>query len=751
MRWNVYTLFIFVLPLAILSLLLSTAHADIVTGNIELFEQTSDNKTTDATGLTSVTKARSFLQRYTVNYNNLIFPTINLWAKMRAEQQATNTDTDGTTGKVTDTKLMPSAGITYTTPFVLTGVSYDELDEKVEAGGQSVTTIRATKNAFLGIRPEGLPTLDLQYSGQRRYDREHVTLDSEDTLYTLSSMYRPVRSVQLNYNVAYDDNQNRLTLGETQSVLQSGRVGYGDQFFDKRLALNAIYNISHQELQSTRGSTSGGGGAILVQLFPLGGLSSISDTPAQNVMDVNQALIDGNLTVGSGINIGQLPSLTGDIRQRNVGVDFGFATEVSTLFIWVDRTLPSSVSNSFAWDIYTSQDNQNWSLYQTVFPAPFGLFDNRFEVSFPAVKTRYIKAVTRPLSVAVVPPPGVDVSNIFITELQAFDAQASAQAGATKKTTVVASDSVNLDGKLYIVRADRHSLMYDIYYQEGKSDQSGQPTARHSLLTNALIGSERFTNVFSGSAKILVQDENTNGTMSTYYDYEASLIAVGSSLPKLSHNLILTGKRERWDQTRETKDSGIISLGNTGEMYPGINLYLQGVETIVSDVTDTITRRTDNTLVSSGASIVPHRTVTINLNYDWSQGYQQGSTALALGTTITRRQSSGGNISYSPFSSLYLFGSYQRIEENDKAPVTYTSFSGSWSAQHRGGALEIRLIYTENAESESQTRSRLYGPYVKWKINSRTYIDASYTISTTTAPDQRNEVKAFNSSLRLYL
>jgi len=747
--WNACKHVLLSFPLVILSLLQGAAHADVISGSVDLYEQTGDNKSTDATGLTSVSKTKSFLQRYNINYNNMIYPTINLWGRMRFEKQGTNSDTDGNSTKSTDTSLLPSVGITYmNSPFVVTGVSYDEWDEKQETGGSSLTTIRETKNAFLGLKPEGLPTLDLRYTGNRRFDSEHTTLDTEDNRYTLFSMYRPVKSLQLNYNADYDDNQNHLTLGETQATVQSGRVSYDDHFFDNRLVLNGNYNISRQVVESLAGSS--GGGAVQVQLFPINGLSSISDTPVLNVLDVNQALIDGNLTASTGLNIGQLPSVTGDTRRRNAGLDFGVATEISTLFVWVDRTLPSVVYNSFVWEIYTSQDNQNWSLYQTVFPAPFGPFDNRFEISFPAVQTRYVKAVTRPLSVAVVPPPGVDVNNIFITELQAFNARTLSQAAGSTTTTVLAQDTIYVDGKLYIVRGERRSLLYDLYYQNLMTDQSGKPPARQSTLANALIGMERFSKVFSGSAKILVQnDDHADGKTLTYYDYEASLAAMVESLRKLHHNLVLTAKREVWDQLSLTQDSGILSLGNTGELYPGINLSLQGVGTLVSKAVGTTVLDSDTVLVSFGADVVPHRALTMAVNADWSEGHQHGIAA-SFGASVIRRQSTGASVAYNPLSSLYLFGSIQRVEETNKPTVTYKNISGSWSAQQRGGTLEIRLLYAENNEAESQTRDRSYGPYAKWKINVRTSIDASYMISTSYSPEQKTEAQTFNSNFKLY-
>jgi hypothetical protein len=739
----------FLLVLFNLLFLQGTVHADVFTGSAELLEQIGRTNSVTSEGLTSVSKSTIFFQRYNLNYNNLVFPQVVLRAGARLEKQATTSDTDGATSRQNSTVLMPSAGITLANPFVTAGVSYDERDEKVESGGSSLRTFRETNNAFLGLRPEGLPTVDLIYSGQKRYDADRTSIDQEVQLFSLNTMYRPVRSVQLFYNTSYEDNQQHISQSETQVLSQSARAGYGDRFFMDRMSLATNYNISRQDVQFDRAGTAG---SVRTQIFPLAGLSAINDQPTIGVLNSTPALIDGNLTASSGMNIGQIPSLAGDIKKRNAGLDFGLPLEVSTLFVWVDRQVPADMANSFVWEIYVSGDNLNWSLHQTIFPAVFGAFDNRFELSFAAVSTRYIMAVTRPLSVALVPPPGVDVSNIFITEVQAFiDRTVSLTAGSTIKTTTN-SASLDVNTRVNIIRSERHTLLYDLYYVERTADQTGQPLSRASTLTNAIIANEKFNRVLFGGAKIMSQNDKFSGGGSlTTYDYEASLTASWATFPKLSHIAVLSGKREVVVETAIVKDSGTLSLTNTAEVYPGINAYLGGIENLVTSATHTVIARTDSSVVSFGANIVPHRTMTINLNYDWSEAQQRGNDASIVVTSlaVSRRRSMLASLAYNPLGSLYLFGLIQRIEEKGKAGITASIFSGSWSAQRTGGALELRFNYADNFESETRTRTRNYGPSARWKINAKAFLEVAYTIATIDTPLINQESAASNANFRM--
>ncbi len=729
-------------------LLQGAAHADILNGSVELLTQNGDSKTTDATGLTTDAKFRSLLQRYNLQFNSLLAPQVNLRAGLRAEKQISNNDGDNGNFRSTTTLLIPSVALTLANPFFTAGAGYEVRDETDESGGTSTRTFRDTTNTFLGFRPEGLPTLDLLYVGTKWYDRDHKTLDRDENMIQLGSTYKPVKSVQLNYSAVDDDLRDHLTLSDTRSLTQNARVGYTDRFFDDRWYLASDYNVSRQDAELTIGSVSG---TIRLQLFPIAGLSSINDTPQLGALSVNAALIDGNLTVSSGINIGQLPSQTGDIRQRNIGLDFGTQTAVSTLYVWVDRPLPSVVANSFSWDVYYSPDNQNWFLAQTVAPANFGQFDNRFEISFAGVTARYVKVVTRPLSVAVVPPLGFDVSNIFITEVQAFLDQPVVQAPGKKIKTVVQADAVDLNSRFHIIRTDRHSLLYDLYYRGSRFESAGQPAATASTLTNALNAYEKFSRVFSGSAKIMMENDTfPNKSKETYTDTEASLMAAWNSLRKLGHALTVTAKQETWKSLDQTRDTGTASLTNTAEVYQGVTAYLSVIKNLVSTETGSASGRGDDTLASLGTDITPHRALTINMSYSWQESIQQGSatSVSVLGATGRRTKSTFASAAYNPFSSLYLFGTIQRTEETGKPTITSTSLNGSWATQVTGGALEFRLIYTETSDSVDNSKTRTYGPYAKYRMNIRASLEAAYLISTIESNSGKTDSNTLNTTFR---
>jgi hypothetical protein len=181
-----------------------------------------------------------------------------------------------------------------------------------------------------------------------------------------------------------------------KSNFQNFRVAYGNSWLDRRLTFSTDYTVNYRKSETTRS----GAGELLEPVVPVAGLSSIDDTPARDPLPPDAALIDGDKLVPAGINLG-LPGPGGDARLRNFGIDLGFATEINTIWVWIDREIPPAIASAFSWRIYTSDDNLDWVLRQTLPSAPFGPFENRFEVRFTATVSRYVKLVVAPLNAGV--------------------------------------------------------------------------------------------------------------------------------------------------------------------------------------------------------------------------------------------------------------------------------------------------------------------------------------------------------------
>src|SRR3990172_3769780 len=504
------------------------AMADGINGFVELNYNALDTKTSDATGLSTESKQSSILERYNLSLERSLYPYLKLRAGGLFEKTFTNITIDDVDTRSSDAKTNPFVDLTLRNPFITAGAGYNKREEKQDTRGlSSSTTIRDTYNAIFGLRPEGLPTLDTLFMRTDAYDKARLFQNNENDYFSLSSRYKPVKDLDLRYQFTSDESKNRLTDLDVKVLTQTGKATYSGQFFNNRISLYSSYNIIQQETE-----------APALQLFPFSGLSAINDTPSNGALDPNPVLIDGDLTAGSGINIGQLPSQGGDTRQRNMGLDFVVPpAQVSALFVWVDRELPDVAAKSFTWDIYVSSDNQNWGTsVQTISNVPVVLVRDkwRFELNITGVTTptRYIKVVTRPLAVMLT--PGFDTSNIFVTELQAFAQRVPAPVmEKTTRTTQI----YDLSARTRLL--DAPYLYYDFYYWYTKTDTTG---VTRYILSNGLTLSQRLSRVFTGTARIAREDGEETAGKRVSYVYSASIMAI--PLPTLSNSLVMSGRTE---------------------------------------------------------------------------------------------------------------------------------------------------------------------------------------------------------------
>ncbi len=728
--------FLFSLVAAILVFLRGTAMADGINGSAEWNYSTSRSKETDATGLSTQSEGSAYFQRYNLSFSDLLYPQLSLRAGGQFDKTISVSESPDGQSRSSVINLMPTASLVFFNPFVSGGVGWSKREEKTDSGSATSTDFQDSKNAFLTFRPEGLPTLNLQVTRTNRYDKERErTNDTSDT-FSLGSAYVPLKNLNLFYNTGVTKDHNKLSETTTTTESQSGRASYGNRFFNNRVSLTADYTRARSSSE-----TRSGHGALKLPLFPFAGLSAISlfsaPTPSvSQTLSPNQLLIDGNLTASTGINIGQSVSLGGDTRFRYVAVDFVNATSVNTLDVFVtlnqaNQDLPAAVADNFTWYIYTSNDNLTWNLYQPGLKAVFDPFSNRFEISFPDVTTRYIMAAVQPLSVAVPQPPGVSISDIFITELQAFITRSSTLAGGKSSQ---GSELYDLNVRTTVLNSPL--LIYNMYYSHAKND----PGAANYTLGNSLSLSQRLSQVLTGTARVAREDSGSSspGTGRLAYLYSAALMA--TPLPTLSHSLVISGTRA--EAGGETNNSNSLFLSNSARLYQGIDVYLSGGASRSSSSTGS---DAESTSISAGAGITPHRDLSINLNY--ARG---ASSSSRNGTESPRNRSQNVSASaaYKPVETVYFFFSITGSSGTNVQRQTSRNYSVSW-APLSSGALQVSLSYAESVQSGGGGESfdRAKGAGVSWRVGPRMFLSAGYSITKSESALLISESKGFNANL----
>jgi hypothetical protein len=450
-----------------------SATADGLTGFIDYTFDTVSTKTTDASGQSVRTESKDFLQRYSFLYQQTIFPKLKFEAAGVFERDLTKLKTDGVEVDSSNTRFRPYATLTIRDPMYTAGVGYYLREEKVDTSLTRATiTEKEDYDAIFGWKPEGLPAIDARYTRTNIFDRDRTLVNSVKDYASLASRYA-VKGFDFSYFGTYSDTKDKLIGQETVDAVHNARAAFSSSFLNGRANLNTSYNIIRDTVTV---SSTGAGGSVQTEVFPFAGYSSVNDTPTIGALTANSALIDRNLTAGAGINIG-LPAAGADTSRRNIGADFLTPATANELWVWVDRELPQAIADSFSWDVYTSADNFNWSFLTTVFPATFGPFQNRFDITFQEVITRYIKVVVRPLQATVT--DATKFPEIVVTEIQAFLKRAVT--GSERESFTSTSQISSTDFRYRIT--DRPLLFYESSYFLSKRDTGTQEI---STLSNGI-------------------------------------------------------------------------------------------------------------------------------------------------------------------------------------------------------------------------------------------------------------------------
>ena len=690
-----------------------------ISGSLESTYSFFTSKTTDASGNTIKTSTQSADSRFQLDINTRIFPNLKLRAGGVAEGtwNAFNDKTNDIVTRTTVLDFRPYIDLTLQTPLYTASVGYDRRQNRVEVfGSPSVTLINDEYYGILGWRPEGLPSIDAQIRRRNLYDSDKDFQDIKEDFISLNPKYQ-YQGLRLEYYGTYLHHRDDLIDLDTEQYTHSGRASYANSFFNNRVTLSTNYNILYQE---TKARTAGQG-FVSNQVFPNAGLSRIDDTLTPVTLDANPALIDGNTTASAGIDlVSNVP-----LVKRQIGLDFLNPTEVNQLFVWVDRELTSTIVSSFSWELFTSDDNLTW-VPKLITSVNFGAFQNRFEINFSSVTTRFIKVVTTPLLRNPLVPP-----DIFVTELQAFlQTPAADLKGKISRTT----HNYDLDVKTRIL--DIPSLFYEVYYFFNRQDPSGQQ--RYDLI-NSLYANHRFSEVFSGKAKVGIENGRELGENKLAYLYDAAVIA--DPLRTLHHSLVFNGREEKIGGRPNNTNS--IILYNTAQLYKGYDINLNGGVTFTKQENGQDGR---DFLINFQTNIVPHRTMNLGLNYSNIISRRTGGDQVS---SSTYTQTVNFNLSYNPFRTLNLAAFLQFINEKGQKNRILQNYAINWSP-FPDGALQFNIAYNENYRTDDHLVERIFQPNIRYNFSKRSYVELSYQLIRSRSDIQKIDSNLLSTTVKIF-
>jgi hypothetical protein len=693
-----------------------TARADNVSLSAQFEYLSSDSETENKITLDRTESGSSvFRQRYNLNLSRNIYPYLVFRGGGSFKIEDTESDFEGGGSEVEKTTLRPYLELKLANPFIITGLGYQSMENRRKLSGSDATTdTRTTYYTFLSLRPDDLPELDLKYSRTNR-SSDPKTTDRVEDLVTVHSRY-PFEGGIVDY--AFNQSENKDRINDFRTVIRShnAKIQHARSFADGTVNINTGYWFSHSETDLE------GGGSTLVPQLRSAGLFSLDITPEDGpALGSIGGLIDGILDAPTSIDIG----LAGDESElTNIGLDLGFTAAVDTVHLWVDRELTPEVADSFTWYVYTSPDNTDnseWELHATVSPGDFGTFENRFEISFSSVQTRFIKVVVMPLLPSV--PGASGFPNIFVTEMEAFTRITSQDGFQTL--------SHNLNYNIAWRISDRTTTGYDWFFRNRKSEPADIET---TSMTNGVFINHVFSKIFTGGARASRQDLDDPGGESATNNYSASLRA--NYLPTFRQALTYSGTRTYGRQSDSRSDG--LFLRNNADLYHGWSAYLDTGLTWSRDED----RKARSLLTRVGTKLVPNEIVTLNLDYTANRTQSAGED---------ERLKETGNFQafILPSRNLSLFARLQYVEEEDSRS-TLQNYDINW-APNPGGSVQLFLSYNQRILSEGNVEETVLSPGLRWRITRYATFRTTYSLFESDSDTESRDSRNLTANLRLNL
>ncbi len=716
--------------------------AEGINGTMDLTYTRLNASATDASGTSSGQEIRAFTQLYNLRLEKNILPQLRLSAGGTFQKIDSDNIMNDLRQSSSTTLTRPYVDLVLGSPVLTLGTGFSRVaTDSTTSGIRSPTMLVDTYRGYLAWKPADLPTVDVTLTRTHNYDEDRAFQDLFNDQATLFSRYAPFKTLDLNYQGTITDSRDQISNIETKNVSNGGRIMYNDRFFKDRVVFSTTYDVSY----GTTEVTSGGTGTVPFRQSAFDGLFAASTSLNIGQLSSTPFLIDNDLsgTNNNLINIGSAPSaaIPPDTAPRNIGLKFGAATEMNMLLLWVNsgtNTLTSTVAGSFSWGIYTSPDGQNWSLYQTVAAAPYQPYPTlpgagNFTITFPNVKTQYIKVVVSPIQPV---GEGALFPVIAVTELQAFIQKSAAQvAGKTTNMTQ------QLGAYTKATLLNKPDLYYDLSYFLIDA-RSGGFSERRSTMTNGLTLAHRFSPVLSGSTRAERVDDTdpmVNGNIVTY-TYSASLMAI--PLPTLKDSLAYSYS-VRETTIGRTKTNALYS-NNTAELYRGVTSFLNAGWSFGTQENG---QETKGSTYSYGVGLVPLKTLSITLNASDQESTATGGGLAESTTTVTRLRNAAA--AYTPFSNLYLTAGISTVDQPALHDRTQ-SYGVNWSP-FPGGALQFSFAYSESKRSADNSTSKVTQPTVRWIISRWASAAVAYFSEESSSNIGRSSTRALSFNFRAIL
>lgn len=302
--------------------------------------------------------------------------------------------------EATQQKVVPSVSYfinNYLFLFNLSGTADEEINQRPE--DKSNRSLAANWNSAWE-KQLWVPAVAANFNQNWRDDNSSPHLQEGETTGIGGSLDWDLALAKVFYSANTHEENDFVSGGQSKGQAHLTRIETDASFWDGLgvVTLSQQYAYSNNENQAR---VEAG-----VALIPVGVSAYHGEAlPDPATLSVNAALTDGDKE-------GVAVTVNNPIRPMNIGIRTNFR-QADRLYLYTERALSATISSQFSWDLYSSNNNVDWTLEQTSVAVSYNPVMKRFEFVLLGTAKEFLKLV------AVRDPA---ITAVSITELEVFQA-----------------------------------------------------------------------------------------------------------------------------------------------------------------------------------------------------------------------------------------------------------------------------------------------------------------------------------------
>lgn len=692
-----------------------------LTADLE-YRMTNNKTTTKATGETREIDRELFTQLYNIDLLKELRPNLTLNAGGLFKNDYSQSEVDGSDTDRRETASRPYVGLQLTTPILKSAIDYRTSEFK--QSGSNLETSRRYLDEYSGRldwRPVELPEVDFFFNNSHNYNKPASAqgkVDREVDSYQLSIRY-DYQNYRFDYSHMTTDSRDKVSDSDTKAYTNIGNVRYSNSFQGDRFTLNANTRIKQDKLEFS------GSAERLVPTSSAGrSFYNLDDPPPATTNNVDDFTYDQSLAI---VNL-----LQDGAPQLSVGLDFSIPTEVDTIYVQLIPDVPEnnqaspgevdSIKDLYSWSVLVSDTQMNW-LRRPITRIDFDVFENRFEISFDAVKKTFVKIAVTPLPTILV--PGKEIRLSRLTSFRTLPADTS-----TFKTTDWTT-RVGLGWKI----SERTTANFDILYREEHTDPFD---GKRTLLTTGANLNHRFNLIFSGATRLLRSHVTERGEADrTGHTFSASM---GANYLETFDQTLTYSFSHNEDREGGTDITNSVLLRNNLYLYDGWSMTFDSGYSWKNPADG---ENSNTTFVRVENNIIPNRWMNFSIYFDmsWERQDQQPTTRQETGRLIA---------SWVPTAALSMSADILIDHETGRREESSTlqRYAVNW-APFRDGTLQFSLLYAMTDDSEGQDVWAV-SPTARWQVNRKTLLTLDYSVGEREDDIEKVEFDTVRVELRVF-